>query len=201
MKRYCFYIDGFNVYYSLNNRRFCKYKWLNYRKLAEKIVGQSGTISRILYFTTLVNWKPDSVTRHKEYIKALRSVGVEVVFGRFMKKKIKCHICGKYYGTREEKQTDVNIGLRMLSDAVNNFYDCAVIVSGDTDLIPIIEAVHDLTPEKEVGVAFPLRRYNNSLEKAADFASTIRERMISHCQFSDEVKVGNTIIKRPTSWQ
>jgi len=200
MKRYRFYIDGFNVYYSLNNRQFYKYKWLDYKKLAQTVIGANDSISGILYFTTYVNWKPDSVIRHKQYIKVLRSTGVEVVFGRFLKKQIRCHVCGKYYHTREEKQTDVNIALRLVSDAINDLYDCAVIISGDTDLIPIIETVHRLSPEKEVGVLFPLRRYNNSLEKAADFASTIREKMLASCQFPQQVKCGNTVITKPNSW-
>ena len=175
MSRYCFYIDGFNVYYSLNTRRFRKYKWLNYRKVAESAVPSGNTIVGIFYFTTFVSWKPDSFVRHKQYIKVLRDAGVDTVFGRFMQKKVRCHICGKHYKTREEKQTDVNIALHLLCDAINDTYDRAVIVSGDTDLVPIIEAVHRISPDKEVGVMFPLRRYNNSLEKAADFAITMRE--------------------------
>jgi uncharacterized LabA/DUF88 family protein len=200
MNRYCFYIDGFNVYYSLNNRRFRKYKWLNYQKVAESIIKTDDIINKIFYFTTFVQWKPDSVTRHKQYIKALRSVGIETIHGRFMKKKVRCHICGKYYTTREEKQTDVNIALRLLSDAITDNYDRAVIVSGDTDLVPVIEAVHKISPDKEIGVMFPLRRYNNSLEKAADFAITMREKMLNRCQFPDKIEVGRSTIKRPDSW-
>jgi len=87
MNRYCFYIDGFNVYYSINTRQFRKYKWLNYRKLAEHIVRSDDTIVAIYYFTTFVNWKPDSVRRYKEYIKALRSENIKDVRGRFLKKE------------------------------------------------------------------------------------------------------------------
>jgi len=168
--------------------------------LAEHIVRSDDTIVAIYYFTTFVNWKPDSVRRHKEYIKALRSENIKDVRGRFLKKRVRCHVCGKSYKTREEKQTDVNIALRMLYDAVEDNYDRAIIVSGDTDLVPVIETIHALMPDKEVGVVFPLRRYNNSLEKAADFAKTMTEKMLSRCQFPDELKIGNTIIKRPDSW-
>lgn len=201
MSQYCFYIDGFNVYYSLNNRRFRKYKWLNYRNVAESIIKTGDNIAGIFYFTTFVEWKPDSVARHKQYIKALRSVGIETVLGRFMKKKVRCHICGKHYTTREEKQTDVNIALHLLSDAITDTYDRAVIVSGDTDLVPVIEAVHRIAPDKEIGILFPLRRYNNSLEKAADFAITMREKMLSRCQLPDKIRIGNTTIERPSSWR
>jgi len=200
MSRYCFYIDGFNVYYSLNTRRFQKYKWLDYRKVAERTVKAEDNIAGIFYFTTFVDWKPDAVARHKQYIKALRSVGVDSVFGRFMQKKVRCHVYGRYYKTREEKQTDVNISLHIICDGINDLYDRAVIISGDTDLISAIEAVHKVAPDKEIGVMFPLRRYNNSLEKAADFAMTMREKMLKRCQFPDKIKIGNTTIERPDSW-
>ena len=200
MSRYCFYIDGFNVYYSLNNPRFSKYKWLNYRKLAEIAVRKGDEVTAICYFTTYVDWKPDAVARHRLYIKALRSVGVEAVFGRFMKKKVRCHICGRVYNTREEKQTDVNIALRVMCDGVNDVYDRAVIVSGDTDLVPAVEAIHKTAPDKEIGVMFPLRRYNNSLRKVADFAFTMREKMLARCQFPDTIVIGNTTVEKPESW-
>ena len=201
MRRYRFYIDGFNVYHSLNTRRFGKYKWLDYRKVADWVVRTGDTITGVLYFTTFVEWKPGAVARHKEYIKALRSAGVETVFGRFMKKRVRCHLCGKHYNTREEKQTDVNIALRLICDGIEDLYDCAVIISGDTDLVPAIEAVHQMFPDKEVGVMFPLRRYNNSLEKAADFAMTMREKTLAHCQFPDKIRVGTTFVERPDSWR
>ena len=200
MSRYRFYIDGFNVYYSLNNKRVTKYKWLDYQRVAECVVRKGDSITGVLYFTTFVDWKPGAVARHKEYIKALRSVGVETIFGRFMKKKVRCHVCGKRYNTREEKQTDVNIALRLICDGIDDLYDRAVIVSGDTDLVPAIEAVHKMLPDKEIGVMFPLRRYNNSLEKAADFAITMREKLLKRCQFPDKIRIGGSILERPSSW-
>ena len=200
MSRYCFYIDGFNVYYSLNTKRFHKYKWLDYRKVTQGVITNGDKITGIFYFTTFVKWKAEAVARHKQYIKALRSVGVETVFGRFLKKTVRCHLCGRHYKTREEKQTDVNIALHLVCDGIADLYDRAIIVSGDTDLVPVIEAVHRIAPDKEIGVLFPLRRYNNSLEKAADFAITMREKMLSRCQFPDKLRIGNTTIERPSSW-
>ena len=200
MSRYCIYVDGFNVYYSLNTRRFRKYKWLDYRKVAEGLVKAKDKIVGVFYFTTFVEWKPNAVARHKQYIKALRSRKVDTVFGRFMQKKVRCHVCGQYYKTREEKQTDVNIALRVVCDGINDLYDRAVIISGDTDLVPVIEAVHRISPDKEIGVMFPLRRYNNSLEKAADFSVTMREKMLKRCQFPDRIRIGSSTVERPDSW-
>lgn len=207
MSRYCFYIDGFNVYYALNGDPalksfpYRKYKWLDYRKLAKSIIGQRDTITGIFYFTAFVRWKrPDVVYRHKQYIKALRSVGVETIQGRFMDKDIKCHNCNKYFSTHEEKRTDVNIALKLLGDAFDDLYDKAIIISADSDLLPVIQSVHKYFPDKEIGVMFPIGRTSFDLRQHADFRRKMREPLLQDSQFSDEVKVGSEIIKRPDSW-
>ena len=208
MSRYCFYIDGFNVYYALNGNHsldsfpYRKYKWLNYRKLAESVIGQKDTITGIFYFTAFVKWKtPDVVHRHKQYIKVLRKVGVETIQGRFMNKDIRCHKCNQYFLTHEEKRTDVNIALKLFGDAFEDLYDKALIVSADSDLLPIIQSVHKYFPGKEIGVMFPIGRTSFDLRQNADFRRKMREVLLRDSQFSDEVEVGNIRIKRPDNWR
>lgn len=202
MSRYCFYVDGFNVYYALQERdAYHKYKWLNYRKLAESIIGNKDTIEGIFYFTTFVRWQPDSVRRHEEYIKVLRSVGVEIIQGRFLEKNIKCHKCFRYFRTHEEKQTDVNITLKVLGDALDDMYDRAVIISADSDLLPVIKSVQKYAPEKEIGVMFPIGRSSYELRQNAGFRRKMPEKLLKNCQFTKDVKVGSAIIQRPASWQ
>ncbi|MFC1678020.1 hypothetical protein ACFL3G_13295 [Planctomycetota bacterium] len=106
MARYCFYIDGFNVYHALNDDslsghnkphkpiyKYRKYKWLNYRKLALNVIGPQDTIAEIYYFTAYAKWRPSSYNHHKNYVKALRSENIKIVRGRFMKKYMLCHNC------------------------------------------------------------------------------------------------------------
>jgi uncharacterized LabA/DUF88 family protein len=201
MSRYCFYIDGFNVYYALEeNPAYHKYKWLNYRKLAESVIGAKDTIEGIFYFTTIVRWHPDRVERHERYIKALRNVDVEIVHGRFLKKEILCHKCHKRFKTHEEKQTDVNIALKVLSDAIDNLYDKVLIISADSDLLPVIKSVQHHAPEKEIGVMFPIGRSSFELRQNASFRRKMSEKLLQDCQFPDKVKIGDTIISRPDNW-
>ncbi len=201
MSRYCFYIDGFNVYYALQrNPAYRKYKWLNYRKLAESVVYANDTIAGIFYFTTLVRWHPENVGRHKIYISALRSVGVEIVHGRFLEKSIKCHQCRQNFKTHEEKQTDVNIALKVLGDAVDGLYDKAMIISADSDLLPVIKSVQHHAPEKEIGVMFPIGHSSFELRQNASFRRKMSEKLLQDCQFPDKVKVGDKIISRPDNW-
>jgi uncharacterized LabA/DUF88 family protein len=200
MSRYCIYIDGFNVYYALQESYYKKYKWLNYRKLAETVIGQNNTIQGIFYFTSLLRWKPENVIRHKIYIQALRLERIETIEGRFLEKKVRCHICGKTYKTHEEKRTDVNIALKILCDAIDNLYDKALIISADSDLAPAISAVHKYTPEKRVGVMFPIGRNNYDLRQQADFRIKMHQKLLQDCQFPDEIKSGDNIIQRPEEW-
>lgn len=138
--------------------------------------------------------------RHKIYIRALRWARVDTIQGRFQEKQIMCHKCNQLFKTHEEKRTDVNIALKILCDAVDDIYDKAVIVSADSDLIPAIHAVRKYAPDKRIGVMFPIGRTNNDLTKEADFRIKMSQRILQNCQFPKQIKVGNTIIKRPDSW-
>lgn len=201
MSRYCVYVDGFNVYYALQEPPYQKYKWLNYRKLAENVVGKHDRIMGIFYFTAIVRWKQDNMLRHKNYIKALRWARVDTIEGRFLEKEVRCHRCGRLYKTHEEKRTDVNIALKLLGDAIDDLYDKALIISADSDLIPAIQAVHKYAPGKEIGVMFPIGRNNNDLKREADFRIKMPQRLLKACQFPEKIKIGNNIIQRPNSWQ
>jgi len=201
MSRYCIYIDGFNVYYALQYPTYRKYKWLNYRKLAESVVGKNNRITGIFYFTAIVRWKPDNARRHKIYIRALRWAGVDTIQGRFLEKQVRCHKCNQFYKTHEEKRTDVNIALKIFCDAIDNLYDKALIVSADSNLMPSILAVRKYAPEKSIGIMFPIGRSNNDLIREADFRIKMSQQLLQSCQFLEQIKVGNTIINRPDSWR
>ncbi len=214
MARYCFYIDGFNVYHALNDPCYYlpgksetkvypyrKYKWINYHKLGELSIRSKDSLEGVFYFSTFVLWKPDSVARHKIYLKALRSEKVEFIEGRFMVKDRICPLCKGTYKGHEEKQTDVNMAVKLLHDSIEDKFDKAVIISADSDLLPVIKTIHNIAPDKEIGVMFPIGRTSFELRKACDFRLRMREKLLEECQFSDEVKVGSTTIKRPDSWQ
>ena len=102
---------------------------------------EQDTLEKVILFTAFATWDPGKVARHKLFIRANESVGVEVVYGEFKRKDKHCRVCKGKYQTFEEKQTDVNIALSLFRLAVTDQYDRAVIVSGDTDLIPSIKAV------------------------------------------------------------
>ena len=63
----------------------------------------------------------------------------------------------------EEKETDINLATHMVSKAFQNAFDVAILISGDTDYIKVIETLHSIG--KVVVIAHfkhqNISRYNN----------------------------------------
>lgn len=170
MARIFFFVDGFNLYHAFDaHARYRKYKWIGLSKLcACYVVDKKDAISGIEYFTALVTWDPGKVARHNIFIKAQENEGVKVVYGEFKRKDRKCKLCHKIFRTFEEKQTDVNIAIRLFQLAIQDRYDKAIIVSGDTDLLPAIKAVQTTFPSNQVGVVIPIGRASEDLKQQTD---------------------------------
>ena len=52
-------------------------------------------------------------------------------YGYYLPKTQQCSACGATWQTYEEKMTDVNIAVEMLSDAYENRFDTAIVVSAN----------------------------------------------------------------------
>ncbi|MBI4379553.1 MAG: NYN domain-containing protein [Nitrospinae bacterium] len=203
MNRVIFFVDGFNLYHSLNdNSNYNKYKWLDIAKLSQCFITKKDQLEKILYFTSYTTWDLSKVARHKIYIRALQAVGIKIVLGEFKPRDKTCRKCGQTYSTFEEKRTDVNIAINLFQTAINDLFDTAIIVSGDSDLIPAIEAVKTTFPAKQIGVVIPIGRRAEALKNATDFHRKIREKHLASCQFPDVIYLdGNQKLERPLSWR
>ena len=112
---------------------------------------------------------------------------MSVVYGEFKRKDRRCRLCHGSYATFEEKQTDVNIALNLFQLAVRDEYDRAIIVSGDTDLIPAMKAVRSTFPQKQIGVIIPIGKSSNDMLKQSDFRFKMREHHLASSRFLDQV--------------
>ena len=80
----------------------------------------------------------------------------------------KCRYCGGIIHSFEEKETDVRIATKILSDAYKKRCDIAIIVSADSDLIPPVELIREFNPSQKVYVYFPPNRYSSNLSNLSD---------------------------------
>lgn len=210
MSKIFFFVDGFNLYHALDHlegakdhNRYHKYKWLSLSRLARCYVpDRRDSISGIEYFTTLASWDPAKVARHKVYIRAQESEGVSVVYGEFKRKDRWCKQCRRSFSTYEEKQTDVNIAVRLFQHAFQEKYDKAIIISGDTDLLPAVRAVKSIYPGKGIGVVIPIGRSSEDFKKQTDFHFKMRESHLASSRYPDILKLADgTTLPCPPTWK
>jgi len=195
-------VDGFNLYHAIDaNPSYHKYKWLDLMTLAKRVIPNSYIIQDLYYFTSLMKWKPDKMARHLILIRALEKNGVKVVYGEFKVKDRLCPSCKTKYTSREEKQTDVNLAISLFSLAIEDRYDTALVVTGDSDIIPSVKAVRGMFPAKRIGVAIPIGRQAEEIKNSASFYLKLKEKQFKTSMFPDEIDLGGgQKIVRPSSW-
>jgi uncharacterized LabA/DUF88 family protein len=128
--------------------------------------------------------------------------GVQVVYGESKRKQKRCNLCHKNFWTVEEKQTDVNIALKLFQLAVQDVYDKAIIISGDTDLLPAVKAVQVTFPTKSIGVVIPIGRASEDFKKHADFHFKMKDHQLQASRFPDVIALsGGGTLMCPPKWK
>jgi len=206
-----FFVDGFNLYHALDcNPAYRKYKWLDLYKLAQQFSRQPyEDIQHVKYFTAYATWrKKESVSRHRAYVQALRSVGVEIILGRFQEKLRTCTApsgCGLTFPVHEEKLTDVNIAVSIVEACATSQCDILYLVSGDNDLVPALETAKRLCAGIEITVVLPINAKAKMLTKICHEShyttAKINEQYLSVSQFPDTVFFQGKTYNRPANWR
>lgn len=83
--------------------------------------------------------------------------------------------------TTIEKGTDVNVAVQMLSKGFQNAYDIAILVSGDTDYIPVVESLHNLG--KTVILATLPQQNVEKYRTIIDRHISISQNIINHSEY------------------
>ena len=99
----------------------------------------------------------------------------------------------------EEKGSDVNLAVHLLNDAWLDNYDCAIVISNDSDLAEPLRLIREQNG-KMIGLISPLLRGHPSreLQKHAHFVKRIREGVLKNSQLPSPIPV--TTIHKPQSW-
>lgn len=202
------YIDGFNFYYGVV--RGTRWKWLDPQALFSKVLGPQNRLEKVKYFTARVQPSPrdpDVNVRQDTYLRALQAhcplVGLH--YGHFLRHRVRMEHASPPplsvdVWKNEEKGSDVNLALHVLNDAWQDAYDCAVIVSNDSDLaesLRLVKAQHG----KVIGLVTPgapTRRTSRQLSQYADFVRPIRTGMLQSSQLPNPIP--GTTIHKPPAW-
>jgi uncharacterized LabA/DUF88 family protein len=111
-----------------------------------------------------------------------------------------CKKCGDIQLVPSEKMTDVNIAVEMLTDAFENKFDTAILISADSDLVGMIKSISRLFSKKII-VAFPPDRFSFQLKSVANGSFTIGRKTLAKSVFPDSVtKASGFVLTKPAKW-
>ena len=97
----------------------------------------------------------------------------------------------------EEKGTDVNLAVHLLNDAWLNAYDCAVVVSNDSDLAEAMRLAKGRG--KLIGWMVTGNQHPSQvLAKIAHFRKPIRNFSLANSQMPEAIP--NSTIRKPSGW-
>lgn len=205
MQRLILYVDGFNLYHGIHDWSGRRDLWLDVVALGRSLRPRS-TVVAAHYFTAPVLGDPGALSRQTTYIEALTAAYpalVRVTMGRYQSKTISCRRCGQTWRSYEEKETDVNIAVRLVADAARAAADGALIVSADSDLVPAVRAARELNRSMFLAAAFPPGRYSAHLAKLMPASFHISKAKIRHAQLPDVIVDPATgrRFQRPRHWR
>jgi len=205
------YIDGFNLYYG--SVKGTPLKWLDLKKFLQIVLHPKHSILSIKYFTALVSSPPhdqQKSIRQQIYLRALKAhiPEIEIYYGHFLSNPIRAPLVNPTATQQfadvikiEEKGSDVNLAIHLLNDAWMKRYDCAVVVSNDSDLAESMRLVKE-QHQKMIGLfvpGFPKdRSISRELKRYANFVRPIRTATLKASQLPDPIP--GTRIHKPKSW-
>lgn len=202
------YIDGFNFYYRAVKNT--PYKWLDFKSLFQKLLITKNKVIQIKYFRARVSGKynPQKPIKQQTFLRALKTFipEIEIYYGHFLTHEVYAPLAKPTENRRavkiiktEEKGSDVNIAVHLLNDAWLNNYDCAIIVSNDSDLAESMKLVKKYPPNKILGLIMPGKGHPSKvLMKHSDFVKRIRTGILQLSQLPNPIPKTN--IYKPTDW-
>lgn len=178
------FFDGQNFYRSL--LRYDETLRVDYDRLAvwitQSVGGASATFGGAYYYVGVSAGAPPLV---EGFLK-----GLELRPGYFVRREGRvrrtgrCSACGGEYEYTTEKRVDTRLVADLIHYAAIGAFDAAVLVSGDDDFVPAVEAVNALG--RQVWVA---------TWSAAELSPDLRVRCFGQVHLSDGI--GNFRVERP----
>ncbi|GGF15540.1 hypothetical protein GCM10011399_06670 [Subtercola lobariae] len=197
------YVDGFNLYNGIHDAFQHRYLWLDLVKLLENLRPANDLVT-VKYFTSTLLDEPDAQGRQAEYIGALEAKypgRIEVVMGRYQRKKMVCKVCGVQWTSYEEKETDVNIAVEIVSDALAGKAQSLYVISADSDLTPAIKLIQRHQPTVFAMAFFPPRRKSDELLKLMPSSIVIGRQKLRDAQLPEIVTTDSRAFARPAKWR
>jgi uncharacterized LabA/DUF88 family protein len=198
------YIDGFNLYFGIKANNWRHYLWLNLVALSKNLCMDFQDLLEVKYFTSRISGPGPKQRRQSTYLDALGTLDNQVfkiLYGKYQDEPQKCRLCGGEDKVSHEKMTDVNIAVEMMSDAYQDRFDAALLISADADLCPPVSSIRRLFPHKRVVVGFPPSRRSTELANVASNHFVVGKGSLARSQFPVRLEtVSGMTLEKPETW-
>lgn len=210
--RSTFFVDGFNLFHSVKEAEKQlperQLKWLDVPRLCRSylhLIGGNAELGGVHYFTAFADHlrdeNPEKVQKHRAYVRALTASGVTAHIGHFRRKKVWSHELKRWVKAYEEKETDVAIDCEVLTLALEDPLDVAVIVTRDSDFAPVHRCFISHFPGKRLLFAFPFARVSKELKRLCPASFTISKEAYAKHQLPESVRLpSGKLVTVPASW-
>ena len=202
MQRISFYVDGYNFYRGLRDKKWDRFYWLDMVKFCSEFLRAHQQLIEVNYFSAI----PKDHGKQERFDRFLSVNRLNSKFilhlGKFLEKTIT--VKGEKIKTYEEKQTDVHIAVKMIRDVVLDKCDCSVLVSADSDLTPAIDFLREFKPHHKIFVYFPPNRFSYDLKQKSDVFIHLQNHKakFEKSLLPESVSLPNGyILKRPERWR
>lgn len=202
ISRASFYYDGFNLYHAIDELGHRHLKWLDLRALSQKLLLQGHELQSVIWCSAAYTVDPSKLIRHRLYRRALESTGVECELGHFIDDFTKCKACGNLHKRKTEKQSDVNLAIRLIRDAYQDRYDTAYLVTADSDQSATARHFRELFPHKKlISITPPGKSHSKDILRFAHGERTIKQSAIEKSLFPQIVlQNGAEVCRRPEAY-
>lgn len=218
------YIDGYNFYYGC--LKGSKYKWLDIFQLCEEILriqSPAYELVKVHFFTAPVKssfskrggQSQSAQAVYHQALMQLYSDKIQITEGYFQPERINAIVGNKppvltdltKVWKPEEKQTDVNIAVSAIEDALYKRCEQIVFFSNDSDLGPALAMIKRNFPEIKRAAIFPVlsstpRHGSAELQKYVSWSRKhIREEELATCQLPSKIsRAPSKPAKKPKHW-
>ncbi len=205
------YIDGFNLYNgALRRRPACK--WLDLRRMCERLLPDSGELDWIRYFTarpgSLSN--PHQPQKQEIYLRALRGecAPFSLHEGHFRTDTEWLALANSppekperaKVRARKEKGSDVNLAIHLVSDAAEQELDAAMVITDDFDQEGALRMAKELYGIDLIVVS-PRSQRKLARTVGAGFYKPIHESLLHECQLPEiAIDHDGHEVHRPATW-
>lgn len=193
--RAALYIDGFNLYHPIHETGDNFLKWNCLYTLGNNMASLAGfQLVKVVFCTAFPTHKGRGTKdRYIAYCNALRARGVHVIEGHYIEERS----TGKW----SEKQSDINVSLSCLFDALDDVYDVAYLLSADSDQAATARVFKERFGDKRlIPVAPPNKKVPTKVADYSGKGFVIKVLDIEKCVMGNVVPGKTGLIRRPTEY-